>query len=339
MNAYYKAILSCILIIMLSSCSSVTMPDTTTAIATNIVPNYTVPIHGKGRMINTKSGRIYIETEGNGPPVFLIAGGPGGSHASFHPWFSRIAKQHTVVYFDNLGRGRSDRLVDSSSYTIHRDAEDIEAIREALGFESISIIGHSYGGMPALAYAAKYPTRVRNLVLSDTLLSAASWQRNIDNANAIVRELYPVTWEKLLLMRNTGLKSGDSSYQNLYGDAEGDLYWFNTTSSKKLFRSGQAQDKFNPDIYRAMLGNDPEWEVGGTMKSYLPDISAIRKGLPVLVIAGRYDRVAPPRAAKEIYDALSNQSVELVIFENSGHRPWLEETDAYFTKLEQHLKR
>src|SRR4051794_38907193 len=65
-----------------------------------------VPIHGNGDYVASPDGRIYYEREGEGPPIVLVAGGPGGSHASFHPWFSRLADAHTVIYFDNIGRGR-----------------------------------------------------------------------------------------------------------------------------------------------------------------------------------------------------------------------------------------
>src|SRR2546423_7907861 len=109
----------------------------------DVVPNYDVPIHGHGEYINTPDGKIYYEQEGQGPIVILVAGGPGGPHTSFHPFFSRLASDHTVVYFDNIGRGRSDQLKDPKRYTVWRDAEDIEQLRRALGADKIDVIGHS----------------------------------------------------------------------------------------------------------------------------------------------------------------------------------------------------
>ena len=147
------------------------------------VAPFLAALHGHGRYVPTPDGRLYYESEGKGSPVVLVAGGPGGSHASFHPWFSRLAAEHTVIYFDNIGRGRSDRLKNPKRYTVERDADDIEALRKALGYRKISVLGHSYGGMPALAYALKYPTHCARLVLSDTLDSADAWQQNIDSCN------------------------------------------------------------------------------------------------------------------------------------------------------------
>ena len=48
--------------------------------------------HGHGRYLDSPRGKIYIEVEGTGPPVLLVAGGPGNSHIRFHPWFSQLAK-------------------------------------------------------------------------------------------------------------------------------------------------------------------------------------------------------------------------------------------------------
>ena len=293
-------------------------------------PNYDVPLHGHGQYIATPQGRLYYEREGQGPPVVLIAGGPGGSHASFHPWFSRLAPSHTVIYFDNLGRGRSGRLADPKGYTVERDADDIESLRRALGFKTITVLGHSYGGMPALAYALKYPQHTDHLILSDTLHSADGFQQNIDNCNREAATRFPEIWEKLTAMRARGVKTGSDAYENLYGMATDDLYWYNPENAAKLYHSGDKADRLNFDIYLAMIGDDPEWTVGGTMKGYDPRPQMKTLRVPTLICVGRFDRVALPKVAQEIKDALPPQSARLVIFEHSGHRPWVEETDRYF---------
>jgi proline iminopeptidase len=294
-------------------------------------PNYEVPIHGHGSYVSTPQGRIYYETEGHGPAIILVAGGPGGSHASFHPWFSRLAVDHTVVYFDNLGRGRSDRLADPSKYTVWRDADDIEALRSALGFDRITVLGHSYGGMPAVAYAVRYGAHLDRLILSDTLHSAEGFQENIDSCNFNARTRFPEVWEKLMAMRRQGVKTGTEAYEDLYGTATDDLYWYDPANAAKMFHSGDPADGANGAIYLAMLGNDPEWVVGGTMKSFDPRRQMRTITAPTLVCVGRYDRVATPKVALELSRLIPN--ARLVVFEKSGHRPWVEETDAYFTTV------
>lgn len=297
------------------------------------VPNYDVPIHGHGDYINTPDGKLYYEKEGEGPIVVLVAGGPGGPHTSFHPFFSLLAKDHTVVYFDNIGRGRSDQLKDPKKYTVWRDADDIENLRKALGADKINVIGHSYGGMPAIAYAVRYPQHVSHVVLSDTLHSGAAWQENIDSCNYAAEHQFPEVWEKLTALRKKGVKTGADEYEGPYNDAVGGLYWFDPDKARLMYRSGD-KGKPNP-VYSSMIGDDPEWKTGGTMRSFDPRPQLKTMNLPVLICVGRYDRVAIPKVAWEMNKMIPNS--KLVIFEKSGHRPWVEETEPYFKTVEEFL--
>jgi proline iminopeptidase len=293
------------------------------------------PGHGKGSYADSPRRRIYHETEGQGPAVFLVAGGPGASHAGFHPWFSRLAADHTVVYFDNVGRGRSDDLAPGRKYTIAGDADDIEALRQHLKLERISLIGHSYGGFPAMAYALEHPDRVDRLVLTNTLHNAKAFQANIDNFNLHCRNQYPEIWEKLLSMRRKGIKSSAAEYGRIYYQAEADMYWADPANAGRMFVPAEDERRFSPAVYLSMVGDDPEWTVGGTMKGYDPSARMRAYRGPVLVCAGRFDRVAMPRIASEIAALLPCS--RLVIFEHSGHRPWVEETDLYFDTVRRFL--
>lgn len=292
-------------------------------------------IHGKGQTISTKFGKVYYETEGEGPVVILIAGGPGGTHTSFHGYFNRLAKDHKVVYFDSIGRGRSDRLTDPKGYTVWRDAEDVEALRIALKVDKVTVLGHSYGGMPAIAYAVNYGDHLGRLILSDTLHSGVAFQANIDSCNYNAANLYPDVWEKLLAMRKKGVKSSAEAYGDLYGFPTNTLYWYDEKNGAKMYRSKDPKDGFNGEVYSAMLGDDPEWKVGGTMKSFDPRKKMKGIKVPTLVCVGRYDRVATPKIAYEISKLIPNS--QIAYFDHSGHRPWVEESDAYFTRVQAFL--
>ncbi len=295
-------------------------------------------VHGKGEYVDSPDGRIYYEREGNGPAIFLVAGGPGGSHASFHPWFSELAKQYAVIYFDNVGRGRSDRLKDASRYTVERDADDIEVLRQKLGFEKLILIGHSYGGMPAMAYALRRPDRVERLILSDSAVSADEWQLNIDNCNHYVQLHYPEIWGQLLALRAKGVKSSASAYENLYGSALKNVYWFNPEAKSKMIRSTDPQDALNGNVYLAMLGDDPEWTVGGTIKNFDPRASLKNVKIPTLVTVGRSDEVCPPIVARDLRASFPAENSRLVVFERSGHRPWVEESEKWFLLVGKFLE-
>ena len=101
-------------------------------------------------------------------PVIFLHGGPGvPDMRGDSEYFGRLARDGFEVYvYDMVGTGRSSRLADPRGYTLGRDVADLEAIREKIGAERVFLVGHSYGGTLAAAYAASYPERVVRMVLS-----------------------------------------------------------------------------------------------------------------------------------------------------------------------------
>ena len=169
-------------------------------------------------LVPTPHGRIYVEREGDpsGRVVVLAGGGPGVGHDHYHPWFSRLATDASVVYFDYSGCGRSDRLDADREYSIALFAENIEAVRQQTERESIDLVGLSFGGLPAVEYALEHPRSVRRLVLSNAQISAESWQRtNIDGVNLELQRLFPEEWRQILRLREKGVRSLDPEYQAL----------------------------------------------------------------------------------------------------------------------------
>src|SRR5215469_17833481 len=137
---------------------------------------------------------IYFDVEGMGlvpdgrimrekPVAFIIHGGPGGDHSSFKPVFSPLAERMQLVYFDHRGQGRSARG-DPAKYTLDENVEDMEALRRHLGLGPVVSIGTSYGGMVAMAHAARHPDAVSHLVLIVT----AAHGGFIPRAQALIRE-------------------------------------------------------------------------------------------------------------------------------------------------------
>jgi proline iminopeptidase len=292
--------------------------------------------HGKGRHAETPDGRVYYETEGRGPVVILSHGGPGSSHTRYHPWFSALAREFTVVYMDNPGCGRSDDVADRS-YSVARDAEAIEAVRRAVGAESVRLVGVSYGALPAMEYAARHPGRVARLVLLSGQLGAPHWARNIAEVKHVLETQYPELWRELLALRARGVKTLAPEAQEIVGKLEGELFWANRLDVPKLTR-GSGERGLNLDVYRAIVGDDPEWEITGSLRGYdpAPKLAALRT--PTWVVTGRYDRVATPQMAYEIRDAFPSGVAQVRIFERSGHRPWMEEPEAFFTALAAFLR-
>lgn len=106
--------------------------------------------------------KINIEVKGNGKPIFFLPGGPGNSHDYMQGAFGHYYKTNTVVFFDFLGRGKSDNAKSKTEYSVENDTDLIEKIRKHLGFDKISVVGHSYGTVPAQNYAIN----IQNLLIN-----------------------------------------------------------------------------------------------------------------------------------------------------------------------------
>ena len=123
---------------------------------------------GKYYLVN--NFKLWTVSFGKGDPLFIIPGGPGGSHYGYRA-FDSLSFTSKLVYYDGFGRGKSDTAKDVNEYSLYRDIEDLEGLRKAMGFSKINILGHSYGGLVAQGYAIKYPDNVSHLILANTFHS------------------------------------------------------------------------------------------------------------------------------------------------------------------------
>lgn len=289
--------------------------------------------HPPGRYASVNGAKLWYESEGRGETVLLISGGPGDSHAVFHPFFSRLADRNRIIYYDAFGVGRSDRAASPSEYHFARDVEDVEGLRKALGLGAVTVLGQSYGGMVAQAYALKYPESVKRLILMSTFYSGAMWQTNNDNCNREIRNQYPDVWEKLQALRARGIRSDSPEHQELYYGVPLGLFYFHDASKA----ASLPKDPGNLEVYYSIAGADADFEIGGDIAAldFRPALGKVR--VPTLVLAGRYDRVSMPLYAAEFKTLIPG--ARLVIFEKSGHFPYMEEPDETLDVLRDFLRR
>jgi proline iminopeptidase len=273
----------------------------------------------------TKAGSIYYTTEGNGSPVLTVPGGPGSNHRLY----PELSARHSVIYFDPLGTGQSDRLAKSEDYTVGLYAETMLELLDHLGIRAAHILGRSFGGIPAAEFAARYPERVLSLVLSNAQVDAEGWQLgNIDNLNHHIANQYPDVWQEILELRSKGILSNDEAYQNLLATPNGRMLWAGLDA---LPATGTST--FDENTYLAFTGQDPEWILGGTLRGHTVLDRLAKNNLPTLVITGRRDLMASPAIAKRIADALNPDKTTRVILERSAHFPLEEEPEEFFTIL------
>ena len=111
-----------------------------------------------------------VAGQAGGKPVVFLHGGPGeGSQTFAHFAGPALERTLRMVYLDQRGSGRSDRPQDPKAYSIAQLVDDIEALRTHLGVARIALIGHSFGTILGLEYAAKYPQHVSRLVLASAV--------------------------------------------------------------------------------------------------------------------------------------------------------------------------
>ena len=277
---------------------------------------------------------LWFQIKGRGDPVVVIAGGPGDSHLYLTPWFDELAKHYKVIYYDAFGRGKSDRAKNPAEYSFDRDVKDLEGLRIDLGIEKWSVIGHSYGGMVAQAYALKYPNSVDKLILSNTFYDGEMWQENDDNSNYEIKNQYPEVWAELMKLRDQGMVSSSPECQRLYGQIPaGLLYYYDGANSDKVRKDSSS---FNPQVYYQIVGSDGDFLIGGDIGKLDFRTGLKNLKMPVLILAGRFDRVAVPRFSEKFQEYCPQAKFEM--FERSGHLPFIEQPKRYFDVVEEFLK-
>lgn len=102
------------------------------------------------------------------PTLLLLHGGPGFDHSTYKPAFAAaLADVAQIVYLDQRGQGRSDRDV-PARWNLAQWADDVRAFCDALGIARPIVLGNSFGGMVAMAYAARHPDHPGKLIFSST---------------------------------------------------------------------------------------------------------------------------------------------------------------------------
>src|SRR5215472_17226517 len=128
--------------------------------------------HAKG-VVHTEQVDLAYETlgaPGTALPVIAVNGGPGLTHSYMvqNDLWERVARNRLVVFYDQRGTGASKRLQAEASQSMDAQVADLEAVRNKLGLDKVALVGDSYGGLVAMAYAAAHPEHVARLVLSDS---------------------------------------------------------------------------------------------------------------------------------------------------------------------------
>jgi len=279
--------------------------------------------------------QINVEVLGSGDPIFFLPGGPGNSHDYMQGNFGQYYKTNTVVFFDWLGRGKSDDAKDASEYAVEADVALIEKLRILLKYDKIALVGHSYGTVPAQAYAIKYKDNVDKMVLINGFHSGAMWQANCDSYNHYAKTHFPEKWKQVDSLRALGYISSQEPLKTVYGNFPTKYIYYHNTNLKQNAPKYKHRGWAN-DVYTTIIGRDGDFDVSGSMinqdyRQQLKDVKA-----KTLIVAGRYDGVSTPEFAVQYKTFMPQAQFEM--FEQSGHNPYLEEPEKFFNLFTNFMK-
>jgi proline iminopeptidase len=288
--------------------------------------------------VNARGVMIYYKSFGRGKPLMLLHGGPGASHDYFLPYLLPLALHHRLIFIDERGSGRSQRLENPSGYTVENMVEDVEAVRQALGLGQISLLGHSYGGLLAQAYALKYQKNLSALILGSTFASTKA----INEVFLRMKEKMPADLrDRINKMEADGLYGHGKDYEkNRYtpeymAAAWGDGYFpYIYQNHPDANYDPVDEGKISWELYREMWGSHGEFVIDGNLKSveYTNRLPTIK--VRTLVLAGDHDE-SDPSLSRTIHEKIAGS--KLVILPKSGHMTFVDQPGMFQKAVEDFL--
>lgn len=275
-------------------------------------------------------GQVWYKIVGSSPaiPLLTLHGGPSTGHDYIYP-LAVLTSKRPVVFYDQLGCGKSDQPADRSLWRIERFVDEVTAIRQALGLERIHLFGHSWGGWLAIEYMLTQPAGVYGLILAGTSASVPEYEREVAGW---VRDLPSEARTALQHYAAIG-DLGHADYQAAYEVFAQRHIYRQSPVPESLMRAGQNM-RGNP-VFEYMWGPN-DLVVTGTLKMWDRSNRLGEINVPTLITCGQYDEVSP-RCAQTLQQGIPG--AELYIFEQSAHMPHLEETDNYLHVLRDFMHR
>lgn len=275
--------------------------------------------------------RLWYRVAGTGapsaPPVVFLHGGPGqgSAHAD------ALAGPHLeptlrMIYLDQRGSGHSERPW-TGDYALATLVADIEGLRQHLGVPQIALVGHSFGALLALEYAAAHPERVSHVVFVAGLWDLAL---QCELRLATLAELRPEAHARVMASHPDGPREGCTLESEAFTSREDrEAYSLETmfpdpALAERMRRTEEAHGIRNTgELGRALFG-------GGAMAGYRFEATD-RLTMPVLVVAGRHDGAARPEGLRVLAERLPR--ARFVEYDASGHFVYLDEPERFARDL------
>jgi L-proline amide hydrolase len=260
-------------------------------------------------------------------PLIVLHGGPGATHQYLEPLEEIARFGRRVIFYDQIGCGRSDRPEQAAFYDVSTFVAELAAIREYLGLDRVHILGQSWGGMLAMEYALTQPAGVVSMIVADSPASMALW---VAEANRLRASLPPDVQAALATHEAAGTTT-DPAYvaaaEVFYRrhvcrlDPWPDCF----TRTAEALEGGYVYNLMNGPSEFHCIGTLKDWDITGRLHEI---------AVPTLLLSGRYDE-ATPLIVGTIHERIPGS--EWIVFESSSHTPHLEEPAAFNTTVRAFL--
>lgn len=281
--------------------------------------------------LTVPGGQVWYQIVGTGDavPLLTLHGGIGLGHDYLEP-LAALASQRPVIFFDQLGCGKSDKPNDLSLWRIERFVEEVSALRTALKLDRVHLFGHSWGGWLAIEYMLRKPAGVLSLTLASTSAAVSQFAEE-------ARRLKATLPQEVLETLNRFEAVGDF-YNPEYQKAMTAFYtrfvcrldpWpepLLRTLNNFLDNPIPNAEMIGPSLF-AVSGNLKHWD----RCQRLSEIT-----VPTLITCGRHDEMGPV-CAQTLSDGIRNAQMQ--VFEQSAHMAHLEETQLYLHCMRSFLGR
>lgn len=263
----------------------------------------------KEGFISVKGGKVWYKIVGEGvkTPILLLHGGPGVPSFYLNP-LTPLAKDRPVIFLDQLGCGRSDKITDTTLMTVENFVDQIKQIKDSLGIKDFYLYGQSWGTMLGTDYYLKYPEGIKAIIFSSPAISIPMWLQDADTLIATL----PDSIQNAIRTNEQNKTYESLDYQNAV------LVYYQHFLARKLPWSSDIDSAFllmGANVYNFM-GGPSEFTMTGTLKDYDRTNRLGEIKVPTLFITGEFDE-ARPSTVKYYQSLVPGAQFELI--ENAGH--------------------
>jgi proline iminopeptidase len=275
-------------------------------------------------LVDVNGVRLYTRRVGDGPPAVVLHGGPGAHHDYLLPQYDRLGRGRELLYYDQRGGGRSP-VPRETPVGWKEHVADLEALRIHWGFDRLTLLGYSWGGLLAVLYALEHRDRVEHLALVSPAALTARWRAEFERRFQ-ARMSDPWIARARAELAASGLGQQDPERYRRLAFALSVAGYFRDPSHAAQMTPFRVTARTQQGVWESLGDYDLEDRVRQTF----PKGKAPR----ALVVHGSYDPM-PIESARETAALLDTGVIELA----TGHAPHVEATEDFVRALDGFLPR